>query len=140
MTSTTGNRGGCARVAQGLRNLVTCLSGITGPKSARIELGLSQPRMGEELGLAHPNGHGGRPFQGCTISHYEIGSYRMSPETEQAYLVLIERWVTEKSAGRLAVKVRFGKTWRLTPLMVCECGSRFKFRNVTDRHCPRCRR
>lgn len=76
----------------------------------------------------------------CTISHYEIGSYRMSTETEEAYRVLIERWVAEKSGGRMAAKVRFGRTWKITPLMVCECGARFRFKRITDKHCPRCRR
>jgi hypothetical protein len=101
---------------------------------------MSQPQMGEALGRVHPNGHGGRPFRRCTISNYEIGSYRMTTGTEAAYLTLLEKYVAEKSGGRLAVRVRFGRTWHITPLMVCECGARFKFRNVTDKHCPRCRR
>ncbi len=123
-----------------MRMWLTCLLGITGPKALRIELGLSQPQIGEALSLVHPNGHGGHAFKQCTISHYEIGTYRMTPETEKAYLVLIERWVAEKSDGRLAVRVRFGRTWRLTPLMVCECGARFRFKRITDKKCPRCRR
>jgi len=140
MTSTTRTRGGFERGSNGVRTCLSTLLGIRDPKTLRIELGLSQPQMGFALGEVHPNGHGGRPFARCTISNYEIGSYRMTPETEQAYLTLLQGWVADKSGGRLAVKVRFGRTWRITPLMVCECGARFRFRAVTDRHCPQCRR
>ena len=140
MTFTTGNNGGFERGSNLVRTLATCLLGIKGPRDARIELGLSQPQMGKALAEAHPNGHAGHSFARCTISNYEIGSYSMTPETRIAYQRLLERHATERSNGRLTVRVRFGRTWRITPLMICECGAAFKFRAVTDRHCPKCRR
>ncbi len=140
MTFTTETKRGCATVAQRLRNGLTALLGIQGPMDARIELGMSLVKMGEELAKVHPNGHGGTPFHRSSVGHWEKGDYRMTPETEQAYLVLIERWITEQSDGRLAVRVRFGRRWHLTPLMVCDCGARFRFTRITQRRCPKCRR
>ena len=131
---------GCATVAQPLRNGLMQISGISGPRALRMALGLSLPDIGISLGNVHPNGHGGRPFSKSTVCHWEKGDYAMTPETQAAYLVLLEKYVADTTGGRLAVKVRFGRTWKVTALMVCTCGRPFKFRNITDKFCPRCRK
>ena len=135
--STTRKKGCWATVAQRLSRARTAILGITGPLEARIALGMSQREIGIELGNVHPNGRYGKPFTRSTVCHWEHDK-TITGDTQAAYLVLLRRWLTEKTRGRMDVRIRFGRRWRLVPMLICECGRPFRLRRVTDKRCKRC--
>ena len=128
----------CEGVAPIMAHPLKWLRHISNPKSARRALGLSQSQMGKELARVHANGHGNRAYTRSAISHFEHGDYAVTAFTAEAYARLIAEAVSRATEGRVDVKVKFGRAWKFSPTMRCECGRMFEPRTRRQKKCKRC--
>lgn len=123
-------------------------------RSTRLALRLSLAQMGERLGAVHPNpvlrgangGHGGKPYAKQTVSQWENrGSrkkYRMTDETREAYVRVVQAVVAQRSHRALRVRATLGRrAWRFDALTACAgCGAEFVMQRSNARRCEQCRR
>ncbi len=130
---------GCEGVVRGLWQPLWGLRRIVGPKSARQWFGFSLREMGEALGRVHRNGHTGRAYTKGAVSRFESGEYRITEDTQRAYAILVAEAVSVATNGKVSVRARLGRHWKLEPILKCDCGRSFSPVNKRQRLCKRCR-
>jgi len=129
-----------ATVAATLPRGLKWLFRIADPKSFRRAFRLgSLQSMGEWIGRYHPNGHKGRAYNRSVVLRYENGDRALTDDVKLSYSAIADALMREHTGGRVGIAISFGRAWKLTPFVVCQCRRLFTPEKITDTQCKRCR-